>query len=101
MFYDVKRILLEKPQLRNDTNNYVIKPFENYTKGSLFGIQIRFERNNKGTIGILIYYHFICATLALVASINFLINPNDVSGRAGLLVTLFLVLTNFFSATQV
>ena len=69
MFYDVKTILLEKPQLRNDTNNYLIKSFENYTKGSSFGIQISFERNTKGTIGILINYHFMCATLVLVANL--------------------------------
>ena len=78
-----------------------MKSFEVYANGSSFGIGISFERNMKGTSGILINYHFTCATLVLIASINFLIDPNVVPGRAGLLVTLFLVLTNFFSAAQV
>ena len=37
------------------------------------------------------------AILAMAASINFLIDPKVVPGRAGLLVTLFLVMTGFFS----
>ena len=86
----------------NDTNNYHFnKPFENYTMGSKFGLRISFERNTKGISGILINYHFMCAILVMITSINFLIDPNVVPGRAGLLVTLFLVLTNFFSAAQV
>ena len=43
----------------------------------------------------------MCATLVLVAAVNFLIDPKVVPGRAGLLVTLFLVLANFFSDAQV
>ena len=98
---NVKTIQLINSKLSNDTNNYIVKPFEKYTNGSSFGIHIHFERNTKGTIGILINYHFMGATLVLIASINFLIDPKVVPGRAGLLVTLFLVLTNFFSAAQV
>ena len=93
---------LERTTLGNDINSYHFnKPFENYTMGSTFGLQISFERNTKGISGILINYHFMCAILVWIASINFLIDPNVVPGRAGLLVTLFLVLTNFFSAAQV
>ena len=92
---------LIKSKLSKDTNDYRVKSFEAYANGSSFGIGISFERNMKGTVGILINYHFTCATLVLIASINFLIDPNVVPGRAGLLVTLFLVLTNFFSAAQV
>ena len=69
--------------------------------GSTFGLRISFERNTAGISGILMNYHFMCATLVLVASINFLVDPDVVPGRAGLLVTLFLVLTNFFSNAQV
>ena len=43
----------------------------------------------------------MCGMLILVASINFLIDPKVVPGRAGLLVTMFLVLTTFFSDAQV
>ena len=93
---------LERTELGNDINSYHFnKPFETFTNGSTFGLRISFERNMNGISGILINYHFMCAILVLIASINFLIDPYVVPGRAGLLVTLFLVLTNFFSATQV
>ena len=68
---------------------------------SKFGIQISFERNSQGINGILINYHLICAILVLVAAINFLIDPKVVPGRAGLMVTIFLVLTNVFTSAQV
>ena len=89
--------------MSNETNGYAIKSFEEYRSNysSIFGIRIKFERNYKGTNGILINYHLMCAILVLVGSINFLIDPKVVPGRAGLLVTLFLVLTNFFSDAQV
>ena len=66
-----------------------------------FVLKIRFERNAIGKTGILINYHLMCAILAMAASINFLIDPKVVPGRAGLLVTLFLVMTGFFSDAQV
>ena len=99
--WNVKTIILDKPKLSNDTNHYIIKPFEKYENGSTFGVKISFERNMNGTNGILINYHFMSAILVLIASINFVIDPTIVPGRAGFLVTLFLVLTNFFSAAQV
>ena len=61
---------------------------------AMFGIELKFERNIKGFI---IKYHLMCGTLASIASISFLIEPKVVPGRAGLLVTLFLVLSNFFT----
>ena len=100
----VGTINLKSPTLSNDENGYAIKSFEGYASlkdSSIFGIRINFERNSKGTNGILINYHLMCAILVLVGSINFLIDPKVVPGRAGLLVTLFLVLTNFFSDAQV
>ena len=91
------------PRLSNETNGYAIKSFEEYhsNDSAIFGIRIMFERNSKAIRGILINYHLMCVMLVLVASINFLIDPKVVPGRAGLLVTLFLVLTNFFSDAQV
>ena len=87
----------------NDLNKYIIKPFEVFKRsnGSSFAIQVSFERNEEGINSILFKYHLMCATLVLVATINFLIDPKVVPGRAGLLVTLFLVLTNFFTCAQV
>ena len=99
----VGTIKFKNPRLNNETNGYAINSFEQYSSkdSSIFGIRIKFERNSKGTSGILINYHLMCAILVLVGSINFLIDPKIVPGRAGLLVTLFLVLTNFFSNAQV
>ena len=96
-------ITLVEPKMSNDTNKFIIKPFElyQYPNDSCFDIQIRFERNAEGVNGILINYHLMCATLVLVATVNFLIDPKVVPGRAGLLVTLFLVMTGFFSDAQV
>ena len=83
--------------------DYIIKSIEgNHSNNpARFQIKIRFERTFERITDILISYHMICAILVLVASINFLIDPKVVPGRAGLLVTLFLVLTNFFSDAQV
>ena len=110
--------------MSDNTNNYLLKSFDvihnmaktevltqpglieinntdiSKTNSTRFGIKISFERNSKGIVRILANYHLMCAILVLVASINFLIDPNVVPGRAGLLVTLFLVLTNFFSDAQ-
>ena len=96
--------------MRNNTNHYAIQAFEPFyrlRKNSTtfndyqFGIEIHFGRNSEGIHGILMNYHLMCATLVIVTSINFLIDPKVVPGRAGLLVTIFLVLTNFFTSAQV
>ena len=90
-------------KLSNDTNDYNIKSIEVYhfNRISKFGILVRFERNTNGIISILMNYHMICAMLVFVSSINFLIDPKVVPGRAGMLVTLFLVLANLFTGAQV
>ena len=99
-----KNIFLKNDKLSNNTNNYKVGPFKifQHSKDSnKFGIRIHFKRNRKGIDSILITYHLMCGTLVIVASINFLVDPKVVPGRAGLLVTLFLVLGNFFSNAQV
>ena len=66
---------------------------------SVFGVEFHFETN---IVGYLVRYYLICAILvSLISSISFMIKPSIVPGRAGLLVTLFLVLANFFSLAQV
>ena len=66
---------------------------------SVFGVEFHFETN---VFGFLVRYHLICAILvSLISSISFMIKPSIVPGRVGLLVTLFLVLANFFSLAQV
>ena len=89
--------------MSNDTNDYSIESFEVIASkdSGKFGIRVRFERNSKSYWGLLINYHLMCGMLVIVAAINFLIDPKVVPGRAGLLVTIFLVLTNFFSDAQV
>ena len=90
--------------MSQDTNSFSIESFEivrSNASTAKFGVKMIFERNSHGKHGILISYHLMCGMLVLVASINFLIDPKVVPGRAGLLVTLFLVLTTFFKAAQV
>ena len=98
----IKEVNLTNPILSNDTNNYLIKPFEIFHSNdpARFGIEIRFEHHSEGIVSIIVNYH-ICGTLILVSSMNFLIDPKVVPGRAGLLVTVLLVLTNFFASAQV
>ena len=99
----IGEINLKSKKLNDNINGYIIKSIEkDLSKNSTsFGLKIRFERNVRGKNGILINYHLMCAILAMAASINFLIDPKVVPGRAGLLVTLFLVMTGFFSDAQV
>ena len=79
----------------------MITSIEGYNNSAQFGINIEVERTIERISNILLNYHMICAILVIVASINFLIDPKVVPGRAGMLVTLFLVLTTFFSDAQV
>ena len=89
--------------MSTNINGYTLKSFEIIHTNGLanFDIEIILKHNSEGTNGILISYHWMCAMLVVIASINFLIDPKVVPGRAGLLVTLFLVLTAFFSDAQV
>ena len=89
--------------MTDDANNYVIKSIEKYSlkNPTKFGIEISFERTTKATHAILLNYHLMCAMIVMVSAINFLVDPKLVPVRAGLLVTLFLVLTNFFCKAQV
>ena len=82
-------------------DDYMITSIEGYNNSAEFGIIIEVERTMEGITNILLNYHMICAILVIVASINFLIDPKVVPGRAGMLVTIFLVLTTFFSDAQV
>ena len=88
--------------MSNDTNDFIIKSIEEYrlSNPARFGIRIHFERNCKGTIGILITYHMMCAMLVLVASTNFLFEAKD-TNRSCMLVALLLVFITIFTAAQV
>ena len=46
-------------------------------------------------------YYLPCIGLVLLTSVSFFVPPKMVPGRGGMLVTLFLVLNNIFSASKV
>ena len=46
-------------------------------------------------------YYIPCIVLILLTSVSFFVPPKLVPGRGGMLVTLFLVLNNIFSASKV
>ena len=100
-------ITLESPKLNKELNDYKITvidmdiDLEENTTEEKFGLHIQFERKPSGITGILIKYHMMCAMLVFVGLINFLIDPDVVPGRAGLLVTMYLILTSFFFNAQV
>ena len=72
--------------------------------------------NNNGTmdasVGAIFYlqrysrpflekYYLPCIGLVILTSVSFFVPPKMVPGRGGMLVTLFLVLNNIFSASKV
>ena len=73
-------------------------PTELSNMPSVFGIKFEFSRDPTGFI---VKYHMITGVLVIIGGISFLVDPKIVPGRMGLLVTLFLVLANFFSNAQV
>ena len=101
----VQSINLINPKTRDDINTYLVRSYETFGSkdddgGETFGILVIFERNSKGTNGILISYNLMCATLVMISLVNFLIDPKD-SNRAAVLVALILVLAMVFNAAQV
>ena len=95
--------LKRHPKMSKKKNNYIIKVIEDYTlkDPARFGINITFKRDIEETYEILMNYNLMCAIIVLVSSVNFLVDSKVVPGLAGVLVTLFLVLTNFFCNAQV
>ena len=72
-----------------------IKPMVNPPR---FGILIKLDRIS--SVYFMKYYG-VCMILVIAGSGSFLIDPKVVSGRNGILVTLLLVTSNFFSMAQV
>ena len=91
--------------------------YEKNSAGRLqeYTIQLgRINHNGSGnaSIGMIFYlqryskpflekYYFPCIGLVLLTSVSFFVPPKMVPGRGGMLVTLFLVLNNIFSASKV
>ena len=63
-----------------------------------FGFKIKLERIIQP---YLLQYYIPCATIVLVSMISFLIPLTAIPGRVALVVTLFLTLTNIFTAEMV
>ena len=88
------KIPKEKLRRGYEISYHEIKEFD----PAAFGILIKFKRRQSEFV---IEYYLPCGILVYIASISFLIDPSVVPGRCGLLVTLFLVFTNFLSNTKV
>ena len=105
----IKNVTMRKSEFQNSVTIKGYKEFafptiEQETKSSQFGEETRFVVTfslHREPSGYLIRYHLVCAVLVFIGSISFFIEPKIVPGRAGLLVTLFLVLAAFFSNAQV
>ena len=105
----IKNVIMRKSEFQN---NITIKGYKEFafptiqqeTKSSQFGVETKFVVTfslQREPSGYLIRYHLVCAVLVFIGSISFFIEPKIVPGRAGLLVTLFLVLAAIFSNAQV
>ena len=91
--------------------------YEKNSAGRLQEYTIQFGKINHngtvdGSIGMVFYlqrysrpflekYYLPCIGLVLLTSVSFFVPPKMVPGRGGMLVTLFLVLNNIFSASKV
>ena len=78
----------------------MVTSIEGLNNSAYFGINIEVERTIEDITGILLQYHFICAMLVILASINFLFDAKD-TNRSCLLAALLLVITTIFSVGQV
>ena len=105
----IKNVTVRKSEFQNtvtikDYRAFAFPNIEQETMSSQFGVETKFVVTfslHREPSGYLIRYHLVCMILVLIGSISFLIEPKIVPGRAGLLVTLFLVLAAFFSNAQV
>ena len=65
---------------------------------SMVGLTIRFTRP---MLPFVLEFYLPCAGMVVLSWISFIISPTAIPGRTTLLVTLFLVLTNYFGNMQV
>ena len=105
----IKNVTVRKSEFQNIVTikgyeAFAFPKVEQETISSQFGFETKFVVTfslHREPSGYLIRYHLVCMILVFIGSISFLIEPKIVPGRAGLLVTLFLVLAAFFSNAQV
>ena len=70
----------------------------NYTEYGSFGVAINLQRYSEPFI---FKYYIPCSALTIITSMSFFVPPKVVPGRGGMMVTMFLVLTNIFSNSKV
>ena len=99
---EIKLIRVEYDQVFAERlQDYTIKVDSIYRNGT-----------GNGNIGMIFYlqrysipflekYYLPCVGLVILTSVSFFVPPKMVPGRGGMLVTLFLVLNNIFSASKV
>ena len=105
----IKNITMNADTFQNDISINGYKPFDSPETNTTTIITdskviTKFEIHftlRRDPLGYLIRYHLICGLMVFIGSISFLIEPNIVPGRSGLLVTIFLVLATIFSNAEV
>ena len=70
----------------------------NHAENGSFGVDLHLQRYTEPFI---FKYYIPCCALTTITSISFFIPPKVVPGRGGIMVTMFLVLTNIFSNSKV
>ena len=74
---------------------------EYYDYGHVFSTAGFVLHTKRWRSAYVIKYYMPCAMMVMVSCINFVIPPDAIPGRTGLLVTIFLVLITIFGAVQV
>ena len=70
----------------------------NHAENGSFGVDLHLQRYTEPFI---FKYYIPCCALTTISSISFFIPPKVVPGRGGIMVTMFLVLTNILSNSKV
>ena len=105
-FVDGRKRLMKNLKLEYDSKSewlqeYNIKVSKIGTKTNeteIVGMTFHLQRYSKPFIE---KYHIPCIVLIILTSVSFFVPPKLVPGRGGMLVTLFLVLSNTSSASKV
>ena len=105
-FVDGRKRLMKNLKLEYDSNsewlqeyNIKVSKIGNKTNETeIIGMTFHLQRYSKPFIE---KYHIPCIVLIILTSVSFFVPPKLVPGRGGMLVTLFLVLSNTSSASKV
>ena len=76
------------------------KKYENNYDYSLARIQIRMERNSNGLLKIVTEFYLPTGVFASLSMLSFFIDVEQVPGRMGMLVTIYLISINTYAALE-